>query len=76
MLHEWIETVPGNKIFGFGGDYGFVEGIYGHSVIARENVAQVLAEKVEEGYFDESEAIESGKKILRDNAYEFFRIRK
>lgn len=25
-LHEWIETVPANKILGFGGDYLFVEG--------------------------------------------------
>ena len=71
-LAEWLDTVPRNKIFGFGGDYIFAEGVYGHSVIARENVARVLAEKVEEGSFTEEQAIHLAQKLLRDNAYEFF----
>ncbi|HOI49134.1 MAG TPA: amidohydrolase family protein, partial [Prolixibacteraceae bacterium] len=28
-LHEWLETVPANKILAFGGDYENVENIYG-----------------------------------------------
>jgi predicted TIM-barrel fold metal-dependent hydrolase len=73
-LHEWIETVPANKIFGFGGDYIFVEGAYAHSRMARRGVAQVLAEKVEGGYLTEDEAIVLARKLLRENAAQFFRL--
>jgi len=73
-LHEWIETVPANKIFAFGGDYIFVEGAYAHSRMARDNVARVLAEKVETGYLAEDEAVGLAHKLLRENAARFFRI--
>ncbi len=38
MLHEMIETLPQNKVTAFGGDYIFIEGTYGHSVLARQNI--------------------------------------
>lgn len=71
-LTEWLDTVPSNKIFGFGGDYIFAEGTYGHSVIARENVARVITERVEEGTVTEEQGIELAQKLLRNNAYKFF----
>ncbi len=71
-LHEWLETVPHNKIFGFGGDYGPVELAYGHSVMARENVARVLSEKVEEGLYSVDQARIVAARVLHDNANEFF----
>jgi hypothetical protein len=74
-LHEWIETVPSNKIFAFGGDYMFVEGTYAHARMARDNVAQVLSEKVVDGYLTEAEAISLAHAFLRDNALSFFRLR-
>ncbi len=37
---EYLDSVPANKISGFGGDYCFVDGIYGHQYIARENLAR------------------------------------
>jgi predicted TIM-barrel fold metal-dependent hydrolase len=74
-LHEWLETVPQNKIMGFGGDYIFVEGAYAHSRIARENIARVLIEKVEEGYLNEEEAIKIAYRLLRDNPKELFNLR-
>jgi len=73
-LHEWIETVPANKVFAFGGDYIFVEGAYAHAVMARNNVAQVLSEKVEAGYLTETEAMTMAHKLLCDNASRFFRL--
>jgi predicted TIM-barrel fold metal-dependent hydrolase len=73
-LHEWLETVPSNKIFAFGGDYKFVEGAYAHAVMARDGVARVLAEKVEGGYFTEGEALSVARKILAENAAAFFCI--
>ena len=73
-LHEFIETVPANKILGFGGDYKFVEGAYAHSRVARDNVAEVLTEKVEAGYLTEGEAMGLAAKLLRENAVQLFRL--
>jgi predicted TIM-barrel fold metal-dependent hydrolase len=75
-LEEWLETVPSNKILAFGGDFIIVEGAYGHAKMARENVAEVLAKKVDEGYFSEDEATVIAKRILRDNALELFGLKK
>jgi len=44
-----------------------VEMSYAHVVMARKVVARVLAEKVEEGYMSEEEALALARKILRDN---------
>jgi len=74
ILSEWIETLPSNKIFGFGGDYLIVEGAYAHAKMARDNIAKVLAEKVKEGYFSPSEAVEFAQKILRGNPLRVFNI--
>ena len=75
MLHEAIETLPSNKIFAFGGDFIIPEGAYGHSVMARRVVSRVLTEKVEDGYLTEDEAVALARRILRENAAEFFRLK-
>lgn len=74
ILSEWLEFLPYNKINGFGGDYCFVDGIYGHQHIARRNIAEVLSEKVERGLFSVSKACEIGKAILYDNPARLFGI--
>ncbi len=74
-LHEWLETVPANKIMAFGGDYSPVELAYGHSVMARAVIAKVLTEKVEGGYISEHEAIDMANRLLRDNALEIFKLK-
>ena len=74
-LHEWIETVPANKIMAFGGDYSLVEAVYAHSVMARQTVSKVLIEKVRTGYLSESEAIHIANLILRENALQMFHIK-
>jgi predicted TIM-barrel fold metal-dependent hydrolase len=71
-LEEWIETVPANKILGFGGDYLFVEGSYAHARLARDNVTKVLVGKIENGYMNEYEAMDLAHKILRSNAANLF----
>ena len=75
MLHEAIETLPSNKIFAFGGDFIIPEGAYGHSVMARRVVSRVLTEKVEDGSLTEDEAVALARRILRENAAEFFRLK-
>lgn len=75
MLHEAIETVPANKIFAFGGDFIIPEGAYGHSVLARRVVSQVLAEKVEHGALSEDEALRLARRMLRENPAEIYRLK-
>jgi len=74
-LHEWLETVPANKILAFGGDYHNVENTYAHSLMARAVISKVLKEKVGSRYLSEEEAVEIAQWIMRDNAIAFFKIK-
>jgi predicted TIM-barrel fold metal-dependent hydrolase len=71
-LSQWLDEVPANKILGFGGDYLFVEGVYSHSVIARKNIAKVLASKVNDGVYSMEQAKRYAQWILRENALQLF----
>ncbi len=74
-LEEWLFTVPANKIMAFGGDCS-VEWAYGHSVMARNIVTEVLTKMVNDGYFTIDESITVANRILRTNALELFNIQK
>lgn len=73
-LHEWIESVPANKIMAFGGDYSFVEAVYAHSIMARQIIAKVLIGKVKDRYMTEQEAKDIAKMFLRENAIRVLKI--
>ena len=75
-LSEMLDTVPVSKLHGFGGDYRFVEGAYGHAAIARREITRVLCEKVEEGRFSEEYAVDVAALLLRDNPLENFGLPK
>jgi len=66
-LLEWLRMVPTNKIIAFGDDVEHVEVTYGTLVIARRNVAEVLAELIQDGTYTESMAIDTARAIFRDN---------
>jgi uncharacterized protein len=74
FIEEMLDTVPSNKLFGFGGDYCFVEGVCGHLKIARENIALALSNKIEKGYLSKGESTEIAKRLLYGNAKEFYNI--
>lgn len=76
MLEEWLEAVPKNKITGFGGDYPFccAEGVYGHQVIARRNIAQALAAKLDAGRIDLPQAKRIAQNLLYDNPKKLFSL--
>jgi predicted TIM-barrel fold metal-dependent hydrolase len=76
-LEEWLFNVPANKIMAFGGDMGnSVEWVYGHAVLARKIISEVLFKMVNDGYYTESESIAIAKMILRDNALNLYNIKK
>jgi hypothetical protein len=75
-LHEWLETIPANKIMAFGGDYHNPENVYGHLLFAKQIVGNVLVEKVRDGYFSEEEATKIATMIMHDNAVNLFGLKK
>lgn len=40
ILERLIEIIPANKIFGSGGDYMFLEGVYGAQESVREAISR------------------------------------
>ncbi len=73
-LVSWIDSVPINKISAFGGDYLFVDGVYGHQYIARVNVSKALAKKVEEGVIEIDRAKEIAEMVFYENPYKIFKL--
>ena len=71
-LVEWLDAVPANKISAFGGDYCFIDGVYGHQYLARRNVARALAEKVTDGSISPARAEEIATWLFVDNPQRLF----
>jgi len=75
-LDEAIDILPMNKILGFGGDYRIpVEKTYGHLVMAREDIAIVLARRIERGQMSETQALALARQWLYDNPKALYRLK-
>lgn len=68
---EWLDAVPSDRIM-WGADTVDAEGIYGATELTRECLAEALAEKVERGELQESDANRIGRQIMRENALKLF----
>ncbi len=73
-LCEFLDAVPYNKISAFGGDYNFIDGVYAHLRMAKQNVAKALAIKVEENVFSVSKAAEIAHSLFYDNPKRIFTL--
>ncbi|MFQ6133891.1 MAG: amidohydrolase family protein, partial [Armatimonadota bacterium] len=73
-MREILDFVPVNKVFAFGGDYSSraVDKAIGHLRLAQDNIACVLAERVEEGVMTEDQALEIARKWFWDNPKEAY----
>ena len=67
IMNKLIEIIPSNKILGFGGDYMFIEGLYGSQKLARKAISELLYAKIEQNYFSFDEAVEFANKVLYKN---------
>ena len=74
ILNRLIEIIPSNKIFGFGGDYMFVEGLYGSQKMARRSLVELLYKKIEQKYFTFEESLSFAEKILYLNPKNVYRL--
>lgn len=75
-LSEWLDLVPGDRILGFGSDVHFPEMIYGHLLMARSCIADVLAGKVERDFLSKEAATDLARKLLRENALELYSLKR
>ena len=73
-LSEWIDLVPGDRLLGFGSDVGWPEFIYGHLVMARSCIADILAKKVKRDFLSKAAALDLLQKMLRDNAIGLYKL--
>ncbi len=73
-LDDFLDAVPFNKILGFGGDYIFVDGIYGHLQLAKETISRVLADKVASGVMSIDQALRVAYNLLFANAQRVFSL--
>ena len=74
QLHEWLDTVPHNKIQAFGGDYFMPELAYAHSLMAKDAVTDVLVERVEATYLAEEDAPVLARRLLAENGLGLFGV--
>ena len=74
-LVEWLDSVPANKISAFGGDYCFIDAVYGHQLIARRNVAASLSRKVIDGSFNLERAKEIAEMLFFTNPVRIFKLK-
>ena len=74
-LDEAIDLIPMNKVLAFGGDFSLpVEKVYGHLVMARENIAEALARRILVGQMTETQALGLARRWFWDNPNELYRL--
>jgi hypothetical protein len=73
-LHEAIEVLPRENRMMLGGDNWHAEETFGAMQTARRLIAEVLEEKLAAGYFSRPTAERLARRILHDNAREFFAL--
>ena len=75
-LDEAIDLIPSNKLLAFGGDYGIpVEKVYGHLVMAQEDIAEVLARRVTEKQMTETQALDIAHRWFWENPVELYKLK-
>lgn len=73
-LHLRLQMLPYNKIGGFFSDAYVIEWVYGKALLAKKQLAYVLAEMISEGYIDNDLAIEIAHALLHENAIKLYNI--
>ena len=71
-MAERLEMLPVNKTNGFFSDAYYVEWGYAKVCVIKKQLTEVLAQKVEQGYFGEDHALFVARRLLHDNAIEHY----
>ena len=73
-LKECIDSLPLNKIIGFGGDYLFFDGVYAHLETAKDNIAMALSQLMDYNIIDMEKALYIAEAILYKNPKRIYKI--
>jgi len=74
FFREALDVIPYTKIFAFGGDYCFYDGVVGHLTMAKQNICAVLAEKVDRGEYGIALAEKILHAVFYGNAKRVFKL--
>ena len=64
MMAERLDMLPVNRQIGFFSDAYTIEWVYGKAVLVRRQMAQLLAARISEGWYNLDEAVEIANEIL------------
>lgn len=74
-LDEYLDTLGSDKVIAFGSDVRWmVEKVYGHLELARQNIASVLASRIDRGLMNFEEALRLAKEWLFDNPARLYKL--
>jgi hypothetical protein len=73
-FYEMLDVIPYTKIFGFGGDYVFYDGVVGHLTLAKQNTCTVLTQKITNNECNMDLAKIILQAVLYDNAKRVFKL--
>ncbi len=68
-----LQMLPYNKIGGFFSDAYVADWVYGKAILAKKQIAYVLAEMINEGYINMDSAIDIAKALLHENAEKLYK---
>ena len=74
FFREALDVIPYTKIFAFGGDYLFFDGVVGHLAMAKQNICEVLAEKVDREEYGMALAERILRAVFYGNAKRVFKL--
>lgn len=75
MHNGWarrLDKVPAGRLCGFFSDGWCIEWIYGRLRLSQRTIANVLAEKIERGFYTESQALATARRIFFETPREIF----
>lgn len=70
-----LQMLPYSKIGGFFSDAYIVDWVYGKAVLAKNQLARVLSEFVEEGFMDKEMVLEVAEALLNGNAKSLYNLK-
>jgi uncharacterized protein len=73
-IRTWVDMVPKNKLFGFGGDYMVVEKVFGHLEMAKGTIARAFAGMVDQKVMSVEDARRWIRAILHDNPAAVYKL--
>ena len=74
-LDQWLDYIPTNKIFAFGGDMlNMTEMVWAHLEIAKKNLAEVFTRKIERGTLTMEESKQILKMWFYDNPVRVYKL--